>query len=116
MEKALEFLKELADKLGQTVESLWPTAVRYVVVQAATNIVFKVATIIFLTVVVRFVWKNLNEFEKGHDSEGRQIGKILSVIVYTVTVFLLIVFMSDDITHIIEPTGTLVARFLSYRP
>lgn len=32
MDKALELVAQLAEKLGQTVEALWPEAVRYVVV------------------------------------------------------------------------------------
>ena len=37
VDKAVELLRELVGKLGQTVETLWPSAVRYVVVDALSG-------------------------------------------------------------------------------
>lgn len=49
MDKAIELLRELAGKLGQTVESLWPEVVAY-------NAVFAITTIFGWLAVVAVMW------------------------------------------------------------
>lgn len=63
IDKILASLEKLADKIGSTVELLWPEALRYLVVQSIVEVIF--GFVVFTVCLIGFsvYLKHFNEFD-----------------------------------------------------
>ena len=104
MEKAMDLVRELAGKLGQTVETLWPSAVRYVVVDGVADFLIGgvVGTVLLLVTLKLAKW--LKEDEQGYHAEWAIPVAIFSGIIGLV--FWCVAL--SQIPAIFEPTGYLI--------
>lgn len=107
MDKAIELLRELAQKLGQTVETLWPHAVRYVVVNAATVVV---CGAVFLAAGVCLGIVSLRRLS-NHGDEAWTAGAVGGIAM----LFVGLLLVAGRLPVLIEPVGALVLQILSSR-
>ncbi len=111
-DNAVNLLKDLASKLGQTVEALWPHAVRYVVVDGIVGFVFCVvvggAALYFGPKLLR--WVKSDKFGE----EDWQVGvMVLGGICCLLAALTCLICIPDSIIKVIEPTGYLINKAVS---
>lgn len=102
-------LSDLALKLGRSVESLWPSAVRYVAIDAASTIVF-MGLLAGLSVFfgVRW-WHRLGD---SNDQYDVGMGRVAIVIALSVIFTIVFVSLSNAVPALIDPEGALVRKLL----
>ena len=107
MSEAVELLRELATKLGTTVETLWPHAIRYVVIEGLCSIVF---TVLFLLIFGIILYKLRNSSWLVDD----EYPSMRFIVAGVFSFFLIIscIVIPCDLPKILEPTGYLVYNIL----
>lgn len=103
-DKVMEALRELAAKFGQTVETLWPHAVRFVVFDGLAMALMG----IFLIAGATVYWRRLNR-KPLHDDDAQGVLRVILGIVFIIGVIL----VCAPLGQIIEPTGYLVTKLLA---
>jgi hypothetical protein len=115
-DKVVDALQQLATKLGQTVEALWPHAVRYEAIDGAVNILVGL-------VLAFFSWKLFKrggfQFRASQAPEAgpfRQVDlQMAGAGIYVLAICLAIaatLLIGSGIPQALEPTGALVKGFL----
>lgn len=103
-EKTLDLLRDLAAKLGLTVEHLWPHAVRYAVIDGLSCWLFGFPLVI-ACMVAWGKWKPSRE-------PGDDLGFVISRVVLVVGLLVGAVFIAAPLGQIFEPTGYVVFKAL----
>jgi len=101
MEKIIEALTKLAETMGQTVETLWPHAVRYTAVNAlAWLIAFTLPLIISL-----IIYWPLRKGEWLIDNGNNPGARLFASIFLGLAIVLFLMAMGENLGKILEPTG-----------
>lgn len=108
MTEAVELLRELATKLGTTVELLWPHAVRYIVVDALSPIIVTLLAVLVISIIFYKV-KDLS-WTLGDDYCPSI--KLVVAIILGVSFLVLCINLERELPRIFEPTGYLVHRII----
>lgn len=108
MEQAIEILKILASKLGQTVEYLWPEYVRYLAWSAVGDVI---AAVFIFAAAATLLLKAINYPDK--DSEGRLFAIVAGSIATTITTIVMAITLSSSIATIASPVGKAVDQIIS---
>ena len=110
MNEAMELLRELAEKLGQTVESLWPSVVRYYAISAIVNIAVSLGIFAIVSIVLR-----ANRQKPFWIDDNTPTLRLFAAIVVSIAAIFLIGTFLSQMPIIIEPTGYAVDQILHYR-
>lgn len=114
-DKAIDTLRELAGKLGQTVEALWPVATRYVAVDAAVSVAVGLVTSMGMVAAALYL---RTAYLRLTDERKVEVGPLLiGSTIFCVVVALLTAtgVMTECLPSVLEPTGALVHRILGVR-
>ncbi len=98
MEKLIESLEKLAATMGQTVEVLWPHAVRGVAIEGVVWIVVWAVPLI----ICRIIAHNLRDDEWDWDAPSR---KNITFIVSMVLLFIEVLVVGTNLPQVLEPVG-----------
>ena len=114
MEKVMALLETLAQKIGQTVEILWPHAVRYEALSAGVMIVIWtcMASILWLS-----YWKFSDQpwtfpCASGKPDDNYPSAKLLLIILAPVITFIAAMIWILQFPIVLEPTGYVVMKIL----
>lgn len=102
----MEMLAALAEKLGQSVVTLWPHAMRYLVADAIANIVFGVILIVATVFGVKKVWKLAEDLR----DDGLIRGAVVACAVLVGLIGLNIIF--NSIPTLVDPEGSAAVSLL----
>ena len=105
--QTLDLIRELAGKIGQTVEALWPHSVRFHAIQALTGCTLAAIVIIFCVLTAFSIYrkKDILDSEIGGTIFMACIGGA----------FLGVVIFSVSLPKVLEPTGSLVIEIIRDR-
>ena len=109
MKEITEMLTQLADKLGMTVASLWPHAVRYVALSALFNLLTVTGA---LGLSALWFWRVRKSDWIGGKYGDSPTQKIFAAAALGITLLLFIMTIGTNLTVIFEPTGYLVRQLL----
>jgi len=108
MTEAVELLRELATKLGTTVEVLWPSAVRYVAVSAASTVV---GWAIWLLAIGGLLYSFRNLAWVTQD--GHPTLKLFTAVLFVLSLVFGLTVITHSVPNLIEPTGAVVYSILN---
>lgn len=112
-EQTVQALKELAEKLGQRLEVLWPMAVRYVVVEGFVSLATWGFVLPIVTVLLaRRGWKKLSDSNDSDEVLGKACLGLLLAIVGCICAGA----WASSLPQILNPEGYLVAHLLRVKP
>lgn len=104
----VDALTKLADKIGQTVDHLWPQAIRYVVIGSCVDIFIALT----LTYSAYWLWKKgLTLKDSYMESEFKTLLMVLNFIAICILLIVALVHFTS-ISSLIEPEGYLVREIL----
>lgn len=107
LDKAIDALRELATKIGQTIDLLWPQYLQYLVWRAIGEIIGScLASLISLYVLMRLIKADIGE-------DARHAGLVVAWILFTITTVIFIIVTSDSIAIIVSPAGYAVHSIIS---
>lgn len=119
MNEAISLLRELADKLGQSVEVLWPEAVKYVWASHLCASLLTVLAIAAFCGLSVWLWKKFSEIDQEnakkdhHYRKGDQISyyRFLAVVplVFAIVPFS---FLAETLPGCFAPVGKAVMMIL----
>ena len=107
MDEAISLLRDLAAKLGQTVEELWPHAVRYQAVSALTWIV--VWTAVFLAAGALMLSQKKQSYWIDDETPT---AKFIFTVLFFFALIAWIGVMGTNLPIVLEPTGYTVTGIL----
>ena len=111
MDEALELIRELAGKIGQTVDGLWPHAVRYYALEALAVVLGSFFALIVALGIFYGLrnrpWLRGNQYDRW-PSERMIVGFICGIVF-----FVTLVNFCRQFPIIMEPTGYAVNKILS---
>lgn len=112
MDKVVELLGQLAEKLGQTVEALWPHAVRYVVVDGLVGVAFGLVMFgLSLYVVLKLVPFLREEGKKSIlDQSDLYVWAVVAMALCAVALPVALFGIFANLPQVFEPVGYLVAK------
>lgn len=110
-QKALDMIRELAGKLGQTTEYLWPHAVRYVAIREAIAFSASLVALAFSLYFLKRSWSNAI-FEEWEETPSVIAPVIVSSIFVFVTTFEFLLGGIPAISRFLEPVGYTVILIL----
>lgn len=112
IQRAMEMLEALATKIGTTVGTLWPHAVRY---EAMSALVTIAGWFIALALSVVFAWYYRREPWWWNSERGRDEKPSVKLLATLAAAFFLIGFsmaVGFNLPIVLEPTGYLTTRIL----
>jgi len=107
MDEAINLLRDLAAKLGQTVEELWPHAVRYQAVSALTWI--GVWTAVFLAAGALMLSQKKQSYWIDNDTPT---AKFIFTVLFFFALITWVGVMGTNLPIVLEPTGYTVTGIL----
>lgn len=117
MEEAIEGLRELAAKLGQTVEYLWPEYIRFIVWKAAIPVVLIlliwVACVFFFARAMREL-KNLDE-QKYEEIKAREAMAIIVGVCLFLSTLTMLIVVGDNVPRMMAPVGAATQDIINAR-
>lgn len=106
-----EAIAELAQKLGRSVEQMWPIAVRYVVTDSLVGILFYLGLASTALAVGPWLWKKLQAMPKDMDME-QTLGRVLLIGAMVVALLVSSVSIFENISRLLNPEGYLIFKVL----
>lgn len=106
--ETIELLRELAGKLGQTVDSLWPHAVRYVAISGVMDILVGVV----LLLAAGFVYSRKIRDDREYDSTDETLFNTFRWAGTGVLSIIGLCGVYYGVLSIVEPIGTLVMKVI----
>ena len=107
-------LQALADKLGQTVEQLWPHAVRHTAIEGFGDCVALCVFIGMIIGVYVAIWKMTNKFnpDDSGSQEMKWVTRIISLLVVVFGVPICLFGIPGALAQALEPVGATVKALL----
>ncbi len=112
MEKLTEALALLASKLGQSMESLWPHAVRFVVLDAVFGLVASVVVPGAIIFVGLKWWKKTKEEDSDYSGSDGELLRALIGLALVISTIIGAICAINSIPTILDPEGALVLRIM----
>lgn len=130
MDKAMEMLKQLANKLGVTIEYLWTTLVKQQYVEGVTDIILSVFGIIVIVLLIIFAPKitksasdkhkelandrrkngtgyngsySVSSYEEDHYRNLSQYVSIVSIVIGCIVLVLTAMFLVFGVQQLLNP-------------
>lgn len=109
MNELVTALTELAKKLGTGLETLWPHAVRYVVVDAATTLALGFLLAGVSGWLGRKVWKRMGDMS---DSDAVLAGMLWGIGVLVIWVISMVMIRSS-VPALVDPQGYIITKLMT---
>ena len=115
MEKALEMIGQLAAKLGQTTEALWPHVVRHTAIEGGASLLIGVFVLAVLVVGLVGTYRTANK-DDWFTSDGPRCAAVVIFLVLCLITFITSVKIlnnfSENVSKFLEPTGHTIKEII----
>lgn len=110
MDKVMSLIQSVADKIGKTVELLWPEAVRYTAIYG----LFSILAPVTLSAIAfgAFLWCRAQDWTGGHVGDRYPTVKTVALVAAIMFLFIAILSSCEYGPRLIEPEGYLVTEVL----